>query len=224
MGPRPAGGASGAKGRDKRTKREREIDNELENGTFEDFGSFAADDYLASVYKANRNALNGVQEEAIIQYKGDSTLFNGLLRGTSNRDDYFSEDIVAAEERIKALRDSMFESKENIIARRGFNDFRSADGSKFIERFENGTLIGSTFSDKGFTSVSVGPAAAFSQLNVQMTVRIPKGTRMQVPNPKGEHGDERELIIHDNASYRVTSAKVEDGYLKLEVDYVGESR
>lgn len=204
---KPAGAVSGAAN----------IESILANETFWDAPDNMVNPYLEGLYNLQSNWTQA-QKDAMAIYKGSGYMgMNGVLRDSPYIQKYAPQTIANIKKSNEALISAMRPLPDNIVVRRGMNDYAG-----FIKAYQNGTLIGNAFTDKGFGSTSLGSSAAFSMYNVQMTVRLPRGTRVGVPNPTGLYGSEREILVHPNAKYRINGATMKGNTLFLEVDYIGE--
>ena len=79
------------------------------------------------------------------------------------------------------------------------------------------SLVGTTFTDKGFFSAGAGKGTGFGGLIIFNTY-CPKGTKMAYMNTHGHyaHGSENEMVLQRGYSYRIT--KVEKKGSKYYID------
>lgn len=106
---------------------------------------------------------------------------------------------------------------QNVMASRGFYDFPGGD---FFQRYTDGTLVGSVFHDKAYTSLTVGNKPAFVA-DIRLTVLVPQGTPYVVGKVSS---GEREITLGKGQTFRILSAEKKSDqygeYLQLYADVV----
>lgn len=85
-------------------------------------------------------------------------------------------------------------------------------------------LVGKTYTDNQYKSVSIDKNAAFSSKDVQITIRVSAGTKaVHMAGDKdyndalSYHKAEQELLLGRGTKYKIVSAKRVNGKWKIEV-------
>ncbi|ANA86940.1 VIP2-like ADP-ribosyltransferase toxin [Gordonia phage Switzerland] len=88
-------------------------------------------------------------------------------------------------------------------------------------------LVGKTYTDSQYKSVSIDKSAAFSDMEVQMTIRVSAGTKAVHMAGDGDYNDalsyhksEQELLLGRGTKFKITSAKLVNGKWKVTVETI----
>jgi len=151
-------------------------------------------DVQAEMLWVNPPRLTREQKDAIDHYsKSGYRDMNECLRTGQN----CTEEATTANEHVRA---SMRPLGRNVTVFRATN-LANLGGSQYLDDLEN--LIGSEFSDRGFTSTSLDPAVSEGFGDVAMQIEVPEGASALFPGSLSSLPSEMELLLAPETRFRV---------------------
>lgn len=184
-----------------------------------DLEEFAGDQHaaIADLRDSDEAAVQALQNYT----SSDFREINSYLR-EGDASYYDREDAVKDIDRVF---DAVGPIGQDLIAYRGI---KGNTGKKIQDAIDNGTLKGSTLTDKGYTSTSVSKSVADNWGGVLVNLRVPKESRGAYVG-ESDFGksdgfsvfpNERELVLERGGTMRFVDGRVEAG--KYVVDAIWE--
>lgn len=179
---------------------------------------------MVSLYKNSINELSEAEKASIRKYTTNAYVaINSQLRfGEQNEVQSTIDTLTSALNKCSTTKDiSTTRFTQNIDKVLGFSSM-----SQLKAAIADGSLIGSTFTDKGFMSTDIRSKGSVAFSGTKLTVNIPKGSKAMYIEPLSFYkGSEQEVLIQRNSSFAISNAILDGNgnIVELVIDLIDQS-
>lgn len=121
-----------------------------------------------------------------------------------------------------------WEVQEDVVVWRGISSRRTfaqdvfnVSEQELIQMFNDGTIIGQTFTEYGFASTGVTKGAGWGK-EISAEIYVPKGTKAMYVDPISMHEGEKELLLQRGTVFKIWDFTENNGRYRLRLEIVDQ--